>query len=81
MKFRRDWKRLTSRFPAIGKLCAMAVLVAAGETHAATYYVAPSGNDANAGTSWAAPKQTIQAAIDLTVSNDVVLVSKDLPMR
>ena len=47
----------------------------AGAVQGATYYVAPSGSDGNAGTSWTAAKQTIQAAVDLAVSNDVVLVS------
>lgn len=42
---------------------------------ATTYYVAPSGSDALAGTTWATAKQTIQAAIDLTVASDLVLVS------
>ena len=42
---------------------------------ATTWYVATNGNDAAAGTSWAAAKRTIQAAIDLAASNDTVLVS------
>ena len=41
---------------------------------AATWYVAPGG-DGTAGTNWVTAKQTIQAAIDLAASNDVVLVS------
>ncbi len=52
-----------------------AVWLVALHARAATYYVAASGNDANAGTSWALAKQTIQAAIDVAVSNDTVLVS------
>ncbi len=43
--------------------------------HATTYYVATNGNDSADGLSWATARQTIQAAIDLTVSNDTVLVS------
>jgi hypothetical protein len=42
---------------------------------AATWYVATNGSDSADGTSWATAKQTIQAAIDLTVSNDTVLVN------
>ena len=41
----------------------------------ATWYVATNGSDVAEGTNWATAKQTIQAAIDLAVSNDVVLVS------
>lgn len=44
-------------------------------SRAATWHVAPSGSDAAAGTNWATAKQTIQAACDLAVSNDTVLVS------
>ena len=43
--------------------------------HATTYYVATNGNDSAAGTNWLTARQTIQAAIDLTVSNDTVRVS------
>ena len=53
-----------------------ALALTAGITHAATYYVSPSGNNSNDGTTWAAAKQTIQAAISLAVSSgDVVLVA------
>lgn len=55
-------------------VCFAACLMAV-HARAATYYVATSSNDANAGTSWALAKQTIQAAIDVAVSNDTVLVS------
>ena len=57
------------------KAAVVAMLMAAGGAQAATWYVATNGSDAAAGTSWTAAKQTIQAAIDLAVSNDVVLVS------
>ena len=40
-----------------------------------TYFVATNGNDSAAGTNWFTAKQTIQAAIDLTIANDNVLVS------
>jgi len=50
-------------------------LVATGVSQAATYYVATSGNDAAAGTNWVTAKQTIQAAVNLTVDGDSVLVS------
>ena len=42
---------------------------------ATTWYVATNGNDSAAGTSWATAKSTIQAAIDVAVSNDSILVS------
>lgn len=43
--------------------------------HTGDYYVAKWGSDANAGTSWTAPKLTIQAAANLCVSNNLVLVA------
>ena len=42
---------------------------------ATMWYVATNGNDNAAGTSWVTAKSTIQAAIDVAVSNDTVLVS------
>lgn len=39
------------------------------------WHVAPGGNDVLAGTNWTTAKATIQAAIDVARSNDVVLVS------
>jgi hypothetical protein len=53
-------------------------LLAFGIAHTvwpATWYVATNGTDAADGTTWATAKQTIQAAVDLAVSNDTVLVS------
>ena len=52
-----------------------------GITHtasAAIWFVATNGNDNADGTSWETAKETIQAAIDLAVSNDTVLVSNGL---
>ena len=43
-------------------------------SQATSYYVATSGSDVNNGLSWAAPKSTIQAAVDLTSDGDSVLV-------
>ncbi|MBI2440839.1 MAG: right-handed parallel beta-helix repeat-containing protein [Lentisphaerae bacterium] len=40
----------------------------------ATYYVSPTGSDANNGTSWDFAKQTIQAGINVATSGDTVLV-------
>jgi len=52
------------------------LLVCSGRIDAATWFVAPSGNDANNGTSsWTAAKATIQAAIDASTAGDTVLVS------
>lgn len=47
-----------------------------GEGFARTvWHVAPGGSDALAGTNWSTAKATIQAAIDIARSNDIVLVS------
>ena len=46
---------------------------AAAVRSAATYYVSPSGSDANTGT-LSAPKLTIQAAINASVNGDTVIV-------
>lgn len=43
--------------------------------YAAEFYVAPDGSDANAGTSWALAKQTIQAGVDAAASGDTVWVT------
>jgi hypothetical protein len=40
-----------------------------------TWYVSTNGNDAASGLSWTTAKRSIQAALDLAVSNDTVLVS------
>lgn len=48
-------------------------LTAAGPARAATYYVAPTGNDANAGTQ-AAPWRTLQKAGNAAVAGDTVTV-------
>lgn len=42
---------------------------------ATIYYVATNGNDSADGTNWVTAKATIQAAIDVAISNDTVLVS------
>ena len=57
--------------------CLFAALVAAGASaFASTYYVdASRPDDAGGGTSWPTAKKTIQAAIDLTASGDLVLVT------
>lgn len=57
----------------IALACAAGIFITNG-AGAATWYVAPGGNN-GAGTNWVTAKQTIQAAIDLAVSNDTVLVS------
>ena len=60
--------RLTK--PAVA---AVAFFLLAGTAHAATWYVAPSGNDANAG-SLASPFQTITKAASRAAAGDVVEV-------
>ncbi len=56
-------------------VCALALPAVGLPARAATYYVAPGGDDTAAGTNWATAKQSIQAAIDVTTGGDTVLVS------
>lgn len=65
------WLRLLCSFLLLSAVCALP----AGDVHAATFYVKTNGNDVAAGTSWATAKQTIQAAVNLAVDGDTVLVS------
>lgn len=51
-------------------------LIIAQSVRAATYYVAPTGNDSNAGTEFA-PFRTIQKGINAAVNGDTVLVKND----
>jgi hypothetical protein len=44
------------------------------QASAATWYVSPTGNDANDGTSWDNAKQTIQAGVDAAEPNGMVFV-------
>lgn len=55
------------------RLCAVVVFAAFSSAHAMTYYVAPGGNDAAAGTS-PAPFASIQRAADLVNAGDTVIV-------
>lgn len=55
-----------------GLLCSVLSITSANAT---TYYVSPSGNDGNNGTSWALAKKTIQAGINAASANDTVLVT------
>lgn len=43
--------------------------------HATTWYVKTNGNDTAEGTSWETAKSTIQAAINVAVSNDTIVVT------
>lgn len=52
----------------------LVAMFAAATTHAATYYVAVTGNDSNAGT-YAQPWRTLQKAANAVRSGDVVLVA------
>ncbi len=68
---------------AQGLRCGMVLALAnmlAGVLWADTIYVAPEGNDANDGLSWAAPKATIQAGVDTARDggHPLVLVSNGL---
>ncbi|MBI3987618.1 MAG: VCBS repeat-containing protein, partial [Lentisphaerae bacterium] len=51
------------------------IVLAAEAGRAATYYVSPSGNDANNGTSWALAKLTINAGVGVATNGDTVLVA------
>lgn len=55
-------------------LLIVALAALTGQAQAVTYYVSPSGSNANAGTSIAAPKQTIGAATALANPGDVIEV-------
>ena len=56
-------------------LLAMATTLAVGESTAAgTYYVSPSGRDANAGTSEGQPFQSVQHAVDAMKGGDSLVV-------
>ncbi len=59
------------------RICSIAVsLSLLGQLYAATFYVdASRPDDSGLGTSWDSAKKTIQAAVDLTVDGDVVLVT------
>lgn len=62
--------RLTSRV-----LFFMAFAIAACRASADTWYVCTNGSDGADGTSWSTAKATIQAAVDLAMPGDTVLVS------
>jgi hypothetical protein len=54
---------------------ALFALAVVADVHAATYYVNPSGNDANTGTSTATPFCTIKKAAEVIQSGDTVYVA------
>lgn len=56
------------------RTCAFLLLLAAAKLHAATYHVAPGGNDANNGLALATAFATIQHGADLAVAGDSVVV-------
>jgi hypothetical protein len=56
-------------------LCAGLLALAAEASSAADWFVATNGADAASGLDWDHPKATIQAAIDVAASNDVIWVS------
>ena len=59
----------------VSKTCGTVILSNAFQ-YVQYYYVdATSGDDANTGTTWGSAKKSIQAAVDLTVDTDVVMVS------
>lgn len=56
-------------------LIALLSLVIPLSLSAATYYVSPSGSNSANGLSWETARQSIQAAVDLTVNGDTVMVT------
>jgi hypothetical protein len=57
-------------------LSALIAGVSCGGARAATVWcVSPGGNDANAGTSWALAKQTVQAGVNAAADGDTVFVT------
>lgn len=56
-------------------LSVLVAIIVGQNVLAADYYVSPSGNDANAGTTWIASKQTIQAGVNTAQAGDAVIVS------
>jgi hypothetical protein len=64
------------RFKAIFVSACVVGLLSGGRAGSATIrYVSPSGNDNNAGTSWALAKQSVQAAVMTSAAGDTVVVS------
>jgi len=55
--------------------CFTLVLLSSTSSYAATWYVKPSGDDANAGTSWAAAFKTLQKALASVASGDQIWVA------
>jgi parallel beta-helix repeat protein len=59
---------------ATGPLVLVAIILSVAVSHAATYYVSTSGNDANPGTS-GSPWRTLQKAANTVRAGDLVLVA------
>ena len=56
--------------------CLLATWFTVHQSHAATYYVdAARSDDTGTATNWATAKKTIQAAVNLTIAGDTVLVT------
>jgi parallel beta-helix repeat protein len=58
--------------PRLRQAGVIVCLFAAVSSHATTYYVSPSGNNANAGTSTGAPLKTVNRALEKVVAGDTV---------
>lgn len=75
----RHWHSMAAqmlRRAVAASATALALLSCTGGVSATIYYVKPNGNNGHAGTSWAAAKLTIQAAINLaTAPGDEVWVA------
>ncbi|MBA4150337.1 MAG: PKD domain-containing protein [Verrucomicrobia bacterium] len=56
-------------------LLTLVTLAIPSSLSAVTYYVSVDGNDSADGTSWETAKQSIQAAVNLTVDGDTVIVT------
>ena len=70
-------KTKSSFYGNVGILLCITVLITR-VVQGADYYVAPSGNDTQDGTSWELAKQTIQAGVDATVAGDTVWVTNGI---
>src|SRR5665213_4152555 len=59
-------------------MAAIVLIVVEISARGAIRYVSPTGNDGNAGTSWATAKLTVQAAVNAALTGDTVLVTNGI---
>ncbi len=57
-------------------VCMSAALLSASQALATTFYVdATNGSNSNSGATWALAKKSIQAAVNIAASNDIILIA------